>query len=247
MTLAACGGDDDNTAPVDDYPDVINPGTGGGGDKQTDPVNSDDGTDDVPAPTPPPVGGVPLDPPVQEEKNRPPSISGKPSPQVVSGASYSFKPAAVDPDMDAITFSVENLPVWATFDPTTGRLTGTPTAADQGIYSDITISVSDGERTVSLSPFSIEVVAYGIGSATLNWVAPTMRTDGTTLDNLAGYRIYWGTSIGDYTESATIDNPGVTTYVVEGLVPATYYFVATAYDEGGLESQFSGVASKTIE
>ncbi len=286
MTLTACGGDDDeNTAHLDDYQDVTNPGNNSGGDQKPDPGSGSADDDDVQAPTPPvgaappppPVGTVPPPPPppvdtappppppppagtdpsdpvyptdpVDDEppQNRPPSISGKPAPQVVAGAQYSFTPAAVDPDMDMIVFSVDNLPVWASFDPSTGRLTGTPTASDQGIYSNITISVSDGERTVALSPFTIEVVAYGHGSATLSWTAPTMRTDGTTLDNLAGYRIYWGTSIDDYTDSATIDNPGVTTYVIEGLVPATYYFVATAYDADGFESQFSGVASKTIE
>ena len=34
--------------------------------------------------------------------------------------------------------------------------------------------------------------------------------------------------------------------VIGNLPPGTYYFVATAYDSSGRESEFSGVVSKTI-
>jgi hypothetical protein len=36
----------------------------------------------------------------------------------------------------------------------------------------------------------------GVGQATLSWTAPDENTDGTPLINLAGYRIYYGTSRG---------------------------------------------------
>ena len=45
----------------------------------------------------------------------------------------------------------------------------------------------------------------------------------------------------------TLSNPGLTSYVVESLVPGTYFFVATAINTAGAESSFSGVASKTIQ
>jgi hypothetical protein len=38
------------------------------------------------------------------------------------------------------------------------------------------------------------VTAISNGRATLSWTAPTENTDGTTLANLAGYRIRYGTS-----------------------------------------------------
>jgi hypothetical protein len=175
-----------------------------------------------------------------------PTISGKPLPQALPDMQYVFTPSASDADSDSLTFSAENVPSWATFNAANGRLSGIPIEADIGSYQAITITVSDGERTVSLPPFSIDVVAFGSGSATLSWAAPTMRTDGTPLADLAGYRIYWGTSAGKYTRSVTIGNPAVMTYVVEGLVPATYYFVATAFDSTGDESRYSNVALKIV-
>ncbi len=50
-------------------------------------------------------------------------------------------------------------PGWATFDPSTGALTGTPTTTDEGISGAITITASDGGTTASIGPFTIDVTA----------------------------------------------------------------------------------------
>ncbi|HEX6999822.1 MAG TPA: putative Ig domain-containing protein [Gammaproteobacteria bacterium] len=179
--------------------------------------------------------------------NGAPTISGTPATAVLVGSAYSFEPSASDPNGDSLTFSITNKPAWATFDESTGRLEGTPGAGDVNNYPNIVISVSDGQTTASLPPFSIAVQAVATGSATLSWTAPTQNSDGSPLTNLAGYKVYWGPSEGDYQSSATINNGGVTTYVVENLGPGTWYFVVTAFNDAGVESGFSNVASKTIE
>lgn len=84
------------------------------------------------------------------------------------------------------------------------------------------------------------------GTAALSWEAPTQNTDGTPLTDLAGYRIYWGTSPGSYTNSVQLDDPAALGYVVTDLSATTWYFTATAFNESGIESSFSNVASKTI-
>ena len=38
----------------------------------------------------------------------------------------------------------------------------------------------------------------------LTWDPPTTNTDGTTLADLAGYKIYYGQSSGNYTEHSTL-------------------------------------------
>lgn len=81
-------------------------------------------------------------------------------------------------------------------------------------------------------------------SATLTWDAPTTNADGTPLTDLAGYKVYYGTTSGNYTE--VIDAGNVTTYKVENLSPGTYYFTVTAYDTSGNESDYSNEVSKTI-
>ncbi len=95
----------------------------------------------------------------------PPTISGTPTTSVTAGSSYSFKPTASGPSGDTLTFSIGNKPSWATFSSTTGQLSGTPTGANVGSYSNITISVSDGTQSASLASFSIAVAAAQTASA----------------------------------------------------------------------------------
>ncbi len=195
-------------------------------------------------------GGSDSDQPVTagDSANSAPTISGSPPTQVTAGQRYSFTPNASDPDGDRLSFSASNLPSWVTLDSGTGNVSGTPSDADVGSYRDISISVSDGTTTIRLGPFTIEVLAEGAatGAATLSWTAPTENDDGTPLTDLAGYRLYWGTTPGSYPNSVTIDNPGVTTYVVENLVSGTYEFAATAFNTAGVESRLSNPATKTV-
>ena len=180
------------------------------------------------------------------QTNASPTISGTPSTSVVQGSAYRFAPVANDPNGDALTFSIANRPSWATFNAATGELTGTPSAANVGAYTGIVISVSDSVASAQLAAFSINVQAMGLGSATLSWTPPTQNSDGSPLSNLAGYRVRWGTTHGSYTSAVAIDNPGISTYVVEGLGSATYYFVVTAVNSQSAESAFSNEGSKTI-
>jgi hypothetical protein len=84
------------------------------------------------------------------------------------------------------------------------------------------------------------------GSATLSWQAPTTRTDGSALTNLAGYRVRYGTASNSYPNVVTIPNGGLTSATIENLPPATWYFVVSAYDSQGMESANTSPVSKTI-
>ena len=86
-----------------------------------------------------------------------PSISGTPDTTVVAGTKYSFQPSATDTAGDALTFSIQNMPAWASFDPSSGLLTGTPSASNVGSYQSIVISVSDGAGSSQLASFTIQV------------------------------------------------------------------------------------------
>jgi hypothetical protein len=179
--------------------------------------------------------------------NRAPMIGGAPAGSVTANAPYSFTPNASDADGDDLTFSVSGKPDWAQFNTSTGALTGTPDDADIGAYTGIRITASDGQASATLGPFSITVNAVSNGSVTLSWNAPTENTDGSTLTDLAGYKVYWRTSPGAYTNSVTIDNPSITTYVLENLAPGTYEFVVTAVNADDIESDYSNQASRTVQ
>lgn len=194
-----------------------------------------------------PPGSPPPPPPPPPSGNSAPTISGTPPTSVLIDEEYVFVPNASDPDGDTLTFTVSNKPGWADFDDTTGELSGIPDTGDVGMYSNISITVSDGIASDSTPNFSVEVTQVQLGAVTLSWTAPTQYTDGSQLDDLAGYKIYYGVSQGNYPNQIEIDNPGLTTYMVENLTPATYYFVATAVNDAGMESDFSNMAPVTVQ
>lgn len=179
--------------------------------------------------------------------NSPPTISGTPGASVIAGTTYSFTPSANDADGDALTFSVTNPPSWASFSSSTGRLTGVPTAAHVGTYSNIGIRVSDGTASASLPSFAIAVTQVGAGQATVSWTAPTTNTDGSPLTNLAGYKVLYGTSAENLNQQIQIANAGISTHVVDNLNAGTYYFGVKAYNSSGLDSDLSNIVSKIIQ
>src|SRR6266850_5823168 len=67
----------------------------------------------------------------------------------------------------------------------------------------------------------------------LSW-SPNTDTD------LAGYKVYYGTTSGTYETPVNVGS--VSTYTLTGLNAATYFFAVTAYDASGNESGFSNEA-----
>lgn len=132
--------------------------------------------------------------------NRAPTISGTPLAAVQVGAAYSYTPTASDPDGDTLGFSIANRPSWASFDPATGRLSGTPGTANVGITSSIVITVSDGQASASTSAFTITVTAPAPPSPTVptnlkatitpNQTNPANSNVTITWDPVQGTEIY---------------------------------------------------------
>lgn len=224
---------------------LITAGCGGGDDGASSPATAGTGT------TPPAATA-----------NKAPAISGTPATQINVGTAYALTPAATDADGDTLAFSVENLPVWATFSTATGQLTGTPGAAHVGTFTNVAISVSDGKASAALPAFSITVAAAGTppvvtpttpvapgtgkGAATLAWTIPTETVEKTALQDLAGYRVHYGKSESMLTNAVDLPNPSISSYVVEKLPPGTWYFAIRAVNASGSTSALSNVLKFVI-
>lgn len=87
-------------------------------------------------------------------------------------------------------------------------------------------------------------------NATLSWIPPTTHVDGTPLTDLVGYKVYYGTASGTYTQvvdAGLTATPSTPTYTVINLVTGnTYYFAVTAYNTSGNESSYSNEVSKSF-
>jgi hypothetical protein len=174
------------------------------------------------------------------------AVSGTPLTTIEAGRSYSFAPT-LTPATGA-SFAITNKPAWATFNTVTGALTGTPATSDIGSFAGIVIAATNGTSSASLPAFTIAVTqsTTNVGAATLAWSPPTQNTDGSSVGNLGGYNIYYGTSQDAMTNKIQVTNPGLTAYTIANLGAGTYFFGISAYTSTGAESEVAVVGSKTI-
>jgi hypothetical protein len=180
-----------------------------------------------------------------------PVLTGTPAGVAVVGANYDFVPQVLNAPPSALSFSIAGKPDWATFNPTTGELTGVPAPAQVGIDRDIVIIASYARGTAALAGFSIQVLPAPLAdrSVTISWTPPATNTDGSVLTDLAGYRIYyqrfdvrnWGAQ-----QSQMVADPKVTSAVLQGLLPGTYTLCITAYNASNVESAPAFYASTFV-
>lgn len=116
---------------------------------------------------------------------------------------------------------------------------------DSGSSAVPSSAASTGASTSATSPAS----TASDKAVTLSWSPPTHNSDGSSLSNLAGYTLHYGTSSEDYTGSIEITNPTATRYVLNGSnFPAgTYYFAISAYNAQQVSSALSGEVSVTVD
>jgi hypothetical protein len=179
----------------------------------------------------------------------PPTISGSPPTTDVAGSAYSFQPSASGPSGMTLSFSVQNKPAWASFSIASGLLSGTPTTTQTGTYGNIVISVSDGQASSALPAFGITVTAPAAttGSATVSLTPPTQNSDGSPLMNLAGMRVYYGTSPSSLNQKIQLAGTTPMTYTISNLASGTWYFGATAYTTSGAEGAMSALANLALQ
>ena len=102
------------------------------------------------------------------------------------------------------------------------------------------------EEGDSGSSSGFDVEGSGKGAALMSWTSPTDNTDNSTLTDLAGFKIYYGTFPGEYDRTITINNPGLSSYLVENLASSDWFFVMTAFNTSGIESAYSAEVYKEI-
>ena len=84
------------------------------------------------------------------------------------------------------------------------------------------------------------------GEADLSWVGPTLNTDGTPYTDRGGFKVKYGQTAGAYPNVDTLNDPAATGHTVTGLTDGAWYFVVTAFDTSGNESDNSGEAQKNV-
>ena len=112
------------------------------------------------------------------DTNTAPEISGTP-PNAYENKAYTFVLSVTDKENDVLTFEVNNLPTWLSFDESNTTFSGTPSGDNVGQHNNINLTVSDGKLQSEIT-FSINVLA-----AELTNTAPVIS--GTPTNAQANY------------------------------------------------------------
>jgi hypothetical protein len=117
-------------------------------------------------------------------------------------------------------------------------VTANPTGLTTNVYTEpVTITAPSATNTPQQVLVTLAITAPASGTAKLEW-DPNTETD------LAGYKVYAGTSSSAY--GAPVDVGKVTTFQIINLQPGTtYYFAVTAYNSAS-ESGYSNEVNKSI-
>jgi hypothetical protein len=99
----------------------------------------------------------------------------------------------------------------------------------------------------ALNSSSLKASSGERGVATVSWVPPARNSDGSTITDLAGYYIYYGTSPSKLDEKIEVRDRGATAYTVQKLNSGkTYYFSIVAFNASGISGGASPTVSKVI-
>lgn len=133
---------------------------------------------------------------------------------------------------------------WCTGDAATpqGVCSGTPASSCTASGAWTGTKGASGTQAqaavTTTSTYTISCAWPGDDKITLTWKAPTTNSDGSTLTDLGGFKIFYGTS-SSMSNNTVVDvkDPAATSKVLgPGLAPNTYYIVMDAYNTGGAES-----------
>ena len=141
------------------------------------------------------------------------------------------KSAAVGSLVPVLTWSTTPA---ATSCVASGGWSGTKFASGSQTLSTITSS-----KTYTLT------CTWGNGTANLKWTAPTKNSNGSTLTDLTGYKVVYGTSSTALNNSKSV-SASTTSTSIGSLASGTWYFAVRAVNSKGTESGNSNVATRNI-
>ena len=180
-----------------------------------------------------------------ESDNQAPTISiSSPSANstFVDGETVNFVATASDPEDGDIS---ENIIWYSDIAGEIGRGANINVTLEAAVH-DIMAEIRDSKNSTSRDSVTIEIAA-NTGMATLTWSAPIENTDGSTLTDLAGFRIYYGVQRDNLTNSITLNDPQQTTHVIENLAAGrVMYFAISSFNRHQVESELSQIVSKEI-
>ncbi len=136
----------------------------------------------------------------------------------------------------------------ATADTSTTETTTTDTSSTETATTDTNSTDTETTDTGTSGTDTTNQASSTVADIDLSWIAPSEREDNSalSLSEIAGYKIYYGTTQGDYRSSVNINDSSSVGHTLVDFPAGTYYFVVTIYDTEGRESSYSTEIKITI-
>lgn len=127
-------------------------------------------------------------------------------------------------------------------------------AAIQNLSSGTTLTENLAVSSIDGTTHNIIITIEGANETngtftiSLSWVPPFEREDNSSLSlsEIAGYNIYYGTTLGTYPNKVSIFDGSAVGYTFSDFPAGTHHFVITTIDTEGRESQNSSATSLVI-
>ena len=118
--------------------------------------------------------------------------------------------------------------------------------ASGGWSGDRAVSGTQTQPSIDVSTSYTLTCIWSDGTAIVSWIAPTTNVDGSDLLDLAGFNVAYGNSSNALTQVALVDDNTRSSYTVQSLSPAIWYFAVRAFNTHQVESDDSNVAQKDV-
>jgi len=165
------------------------------------------------------------------------SITAPAAAAIVSGSVTVTATASDNVGVAGVQFQLDGAPLGSEDVLAPYTVAWNTTTASAGLHT-LTAVARDAAGNRTTSAAVIVTVANSARQVSLAW-------DRNTEPNIAGYKVYVGTTSGVY--GVPLDVGNVTTYTVTGVAAGTAYYISvTAYDQTGLESGFSNEVTAII-
>jgi hypothetical protein len=138
---------------------------------------------------------------------------------------------------------------WTSTDMTSctasGGWSGNRNTSGSASVGPIQVDTTYGLNCTGPNGNALTMTTVSVRVARLSWQAPTQYVDGSPLTTLAGYKVYYGPSPGNYTNDVSVAG-GQTTQTQIALQPGSWNFAVTALDAAGNESAKSNEGNRSV-
>jgi RHS repeat-associated protein len=176
--------------------------------------------------------------------NQPPYLTSNPVSSARIGSPYSYQATAIDPEFEALTFSLASAPSGMSIDAVTGQVDWLPQAGDPA-EPEVTVRVEDPQGGQATQTFTVRLRAANVDPV-ITSVPPTSVTVGAFYSS----RLLAEDADGDPVSFRLLEGPqGMTLHptlgwlhwVTTGEAPGAYPIVLEATDDWGGRDELSFV------